>query len=276
VAGSVVEGLVREHVGLVGHVVAQVAGRLPGHVAREELTSAGLLALVLAARSFDAGRGVPFAPFALIRIRGAVTDELRAMDWASRAVRSRARELERARVELTAVLGRAPSRVEVAAAVGLPVAVVDAVEADVDRAAVRSLQALDPEEDRTLPQAGDTPETLLVKREQLGLLREGVAALPARLRSVVERYYFAQHKMADIAADLGVTESRVSQLRAEALGYLRAALHAADPDALPAPAKTTPGHARYAATVTTGTTLAQRLTHTTPLAEPRTLALHTA
>jgi RNA polymerase sigma factor for flagellar operon FliA len=238
VAGSVVEGLVREHVGLVGHVVAQVAGRLPGHVAREELTSAGLLALVLAARSFDAGRGVPFAPFALIRIRGAVTDELRAMDWASRAVRSRAREL--------------------------------------DRAAVRSLQALDPEEDRTLPQAGDTPETLLVKREQLGLLREGVAALPARLRSVVERYYFAQHKMADIAADLGVTESRVSQLRAEALGYLRAALHAADPDALPAPAKTTPGHARYAATVTTGTTLAQRLTHTTPLAEPRTLALSTA
>jgi RNA polymerase sigma factor for flagellar operon FliA len=272
----VVEGLVREHLALVGHVVAQVAGRLPGHVARDELSSAGLLALVLAARSFDAGRGVPFGAFAVVRVRGAVLDELRGMDWASRAVRSRARELERMRGQLSAALGRAPSRAELAAACGVSVAVVDAVAADVERAAVGSLQALAGEQERALPEAGDTPEGLVLRREQLGLLRDGVAELPARLRTVVERYYFAQHKMADIAADLGVTESRVSQLRAEALGYLRAALHAADPDGIPAPTRTSRHHTSYAATVTTRSTLAERLNHTTPLAEPRPLAVHTA
>jgi RNA polymerase sigma factor for flagellar operon FliA len=276
VAGVVEEVVVREHLALVGHVVSQVAGRLPGHVARDELTSAGLLALVLAARAFDPGRGVPFASFALIRIRGAITDELRSMDWASRAVRSKARELARVRAELTSALGRAPVREELAAALGCSVAAVDGVDADVERASVRSLQELDAEDDRALPtDAGYAPEALLLKREQVGLLHDCIAELPDRLRVVVQRYYFQQHKMADIAADLGVTESRVSQLRAEALAYFRAALHAADPDGMPAPARPNRAHTAYAGTVTTRSTLPQRLHHTTPLAEPK-LSLHTA
>ncbi|HZC70506.1 MAG TPA: sigma factor, partial [Jatrophihabitans sp.] len=86
--------LVTEHLPLVGHLVRELMHRLPAHVNRDDLVSAGSVALVLSARSFDPARGVPFARFAAIRIRGALTDELRTMDWASRAVRSRAREVE--------------------------------------------------------------------------------------------------------------------------------------------------------------------------------------
>src|ERR687888_473865 len=108
--------LITEHLPLVGHLVRELMHRLPAHVNRDDLVSAGTVALVLSARSFDPSRGVPFARFAAIRIRGALTDELRTMDWASRAVRSRAREVESTRAELAARLARSPARQEIAAA----------------------------------------------------------------------------------------------------------------------------------------------------------------
>jgi RNA polymerase sigma factor for flagellar operon FliA len=276
-AAPVDEHLVREHLPLVGHIVNQIAGRLPSHVARDELTSAGLLALVLSARAWDPDRGVPFAPFAVIRIRGAITDELRSMDWASRAVRSRARELEKVRNDLTVALGRTPTRDEVAAALGCSVNALSAIDADVERASLKSLQALDPEEDRQLPEdSGDTPESLLVKREQIGLLRDCIAELPPRLRTIVERYYFNQEKMSDIAADLGVTESRISQLRAEALVLFRAAMRASGEDA-PAPTgPRTRSQIAYISAVTTRSSLVDRLNMTNAMAESRPLHLSTA
>jgi DNA-directed RNA polymerase specialized sigma subunit len=84
--------LVRTHLPLVGHLVREMLVRLPAHVRRDELVSAGTLALVMSARAYDPERGVPFARFAAIRIRGALIDELRSMDWASRGVRSGARD----------------------------------------------------------------------------------------------------------------------------------------------------------------------------------------
>ncbi|HJQ42732.1 MAG TPA: sigma factor, partial [Jatrophihabitantaceae bacterium] len=105
-----VDDLICGHLPLVGHIVREVLGRVPAHVNRDDLMSAGMLALTLAAKSFDPTRGVPFTSFAGIRIRGALTDELRSMDWASRAVRGRAREVESARESLTAALGRTPPR----------------------------------------------------------------------------------------------------------------------------------------------------------------------
>src|SRR4051812_49144908 len=103
------ETLVRDNMALVGHMVREMLFKVPAHVHRDDLASAGYAALVTAARAYDSGRGIPFGRFAAVRVRGALLDELRSMDWASRSVRARARRAEVARQELTAQLGRTPS-----------------------------------------------------------------------------------------------------------------------------------------------------------------------
>jgi len=221
---SEVDELVRTHLPLVAHLVRDVAARVPAHVHRDDLVSAGMYALTLAAQSFDPRRGVPFASFATLRIRGALTDELRSMDWASRAVRSRARDVESAREDLTSTLGRTPTRSEIAAHLGLSEHEVDALDADVYRAGLLSMEALTPQRRTELPMSTDGPETILLQREQIEVLRDAIGVLPERLRLVVEQYYFGQRRMAEIARELGVTESRISQLRSEALRVLRAHL----------------------------------------------------
>ncbi len=235
--------LITENVPLVGHIVRETMGRLPAHVGRDDLMSAGLAALVQAARSFDPARGVPFSRYAATRIRGAVLDELRGVDWASRSVRRRARELEQARVVLTATLGRAATDAELASALGISPAEVTGNDDDVARACVMSLQGFgETPIDDLLPSAAPSPEAAIEYRERLAYLVDAVAELPGRLRTVVQDYFFAERPMADIAAALGVTESRVSQMRAEAMILLRDALNnALDPDLVAPP--TRPGGA---------------------------------
>jgi len=269
--------LVVEHLPLVGHIVREVVSRLPPHVSRDDLVSAGTMALVLSARGFDPSRGVPFGRFAAIRIRGAITDELRTMDWASRAVRARAREVESVRSMLAARLCRTPRNEEVAQAMGVSTDDLSSIDGDVHRASVLSLQSLTIDESADLlPSAAEGPEATLVRREQLGMLCDAIAELPERMRTVIERYFFGQRKTAEIAEELGVTESRVSQLRTEALMLLRAGLTACSGD--PASKAPTRGRDRaalrqsYCAAVTTRSTLVQRLHATTVLGElhPRT------
>ncbi len=272
-----VDTLVREHLPLVGHLVRTVVMRVPTHVNQDDLVSAGMLALVLAARSFDEARGVPFSGFAAIRIRGALTDALRSMDWASRAVRSKARQVEAVRNDLAAALGRTPSRDETAQAMGVAVTDLDAVEADVDRASVVSLQSLNPEGvDERLPLTGDGPESLLLKREQIGYLHDAIAELPDRLRLVVQRYFFENRKMTEIAEELGVTESRISQLRSEALVLMRAAMIAMNADVSDLdggrPTEAPARQRKYTAAVVTRSSLTTRLEATTLLGEPRPFA----
>jgi RNA polymerase sigma factor for flagellar operon FliA len=227
-----IDALVTGHMALVGHIVRESMGRLPGHVNRDDLTSAGLTALVQAARSFDESRGVPFTRYAATRIRGAILDELRGIDWASRSVRRRARELDETRSKLAVDLGRVPSDAEVAAAAGLTVEEVTANSDDVSRASVMSLQGFgDASIDDVLPTRAPSPEDRIEQNERIGYLIDAVALLPDRLRVVVEGYFFTERPMADIAEELGVTESRVSQMRAEALVLLKDALNSAlDPE----------------------------------------------
>lgn len=267
-----VEALVRTHLPLVGHIVRETLTRLPAHVSRDDLVSAGMYGLAAAAKSFDTTRGVPFSRFAAIRIRGAITDELRGRDWASRSVRAKARDVEEVRNSLAATLGHAPSREELATAMGIAVREVDAVEADVHRASLLSLQALTPEaNDELLPADSDEPEGLLLRREQLGYLRDALAELPDRLRTVVLGHFFEGRKMLDMAAELGVTESRISQLRSEALGLLREALHRLDGAAEPpARGRAAASRTAYCAAVAARSTLADRLHLTTALGELRT------
>ncbi|MET3962564.1 RNA polymerase sigma factor for flagellar operon FliA [Marmoricola sp. OAE513] len=235
-AQEALDALITSSIPVVTHIVRETMGRVPSHVSRDDLTSAGLAALVQASKSFDASRGVPFARYAATRVRGAVLDELRGIDWASRSVRRRARDLDATRSQLAVILGRSPSQQEVADAVGMTRAEIAQNDEDIARAQVLSLQgAQDASLDDVLPSAGPTPEQLIEHRERLAYLVEAVAELPERLRIVVSDYFLEERPMAEIAAELGVTESRVSQMRAEALVLLRDALnHELDPSLLQA------------------------------------------
>ncbi|MBM2621540.1 sigma-70 family RNA polymerase sigma factor [Actinoplanes sp. LDG1-06] len=220
------EDRVQAHMPLVGHLVREMLARVPAHVNRDDLLSAGYAALVHAARGYDEDRQVPFARFAAARVRGALLDELRGLDWASRSVRQRARRTDGARQELTAELGRVPTVREVADRLGCSVEDIEHADDDVQRAVVFSLQGFataGAEDMVTEPSAG--PEEMLLMRERLGYLRHAIEALPERLRVVVQGYFFEERPMARIAEELGVTESRVSQLRAEALTLLRDGLN---------------------------------------------------
>lgn len=234
-----VEALILQHTALVGHIVRETMSRVPSHVSRDDLTSAGLLALVQAGQAFDSERGVPFNRYAATRIRGAIVDELRSIDWASRSVRRRARELDATRSRLATVLGRPATRAEVADAAGLSVTEVTGNDDDIARAQVLSLHAS--EDDgigESLVGNAPDPQGALEHGERLTYLNDAVAELPDRLRLVVEQYFLNERPMAEIAATLGVSESRISQLRAEALVLLRDALnHELDPDLLPAPSR---------------------------------------
>ncbi|QBR92362.1 sigma-70 family RNA polymerase sigma factor [Nocardioides euryhalodurans] len=232
--------LVTSHIALVGHVVRETMSRVPGHVSRDDLTSAGLTALVQAGRGFDPDLGVPFARYASTRIRGAVLDELRSVDWASRSVRRRARDIEETRTRLAHSLGRVPDDAQVASALGLEPAEVTANADDIARAQVLSLQGGTDESSYadSLVSTAPSPEQVLEHQERLTYLSEAVAELPERLRTVVEGYFLAERPMAEIAEELGVTESRVSQLRAEAMVLLKDALNSQlDPEQVAAPAR---------------------------------------
>lgn len=263
-----VESLIHTHLPLVGHLVRDTLYRLPAHINRDDLVSAGMLALTRAAQSFDDSLGAPFGAYATIRIRGAIADELRGLDWATRGVRTKARQIDEIRAELTASLGKVPTAEELASASGFAVHEIDTVDANVQRASVLSLQALPVEASETLmPASTMQPEALLVRREQLGYLRDAIAELPERLRVVIEGHFFEQRLMTDMADELGVTASRISQLRSEALVMLRAALAALDGEGgrqtVPAGGGRAAAQAAYCAAVASRSTLADRLRTTT-------------
>ena len=216
------ELLIRDNMALVGHMVREMLFKVPAHVHRDDLASAGYAALVTAARAYDATRGVPFGRFAAVRVRGALLDELRSMDWASRSVRARARRAEVARQELTTQLGRTPTPTELAELLGVGVSELSNVDDDVQRAAILSLQGFSAgTADDMVTDTALNPEEMLLHRERIGYLHDAVAVLPERLRYVVEASFLRERPLAEVAAELEVTESRVSQLRTEALALLK-------------------------------------------------------
>lgn len=220
------DALITGNMALVGHIVRETMNRIPAHVSRDDLTSAGFAALVSAARGFDPARGVPFARYAATRVRGAILDELRGIDWASRSVRRKARDLDETRGRLSAELGRPAEDAEVARAAGLSLEEMEANKDDVARASVVSLSGFaDSTLDDLLPSGSLSPEQIALQEERICYLREAVSELPERLQTVVREYFFAERPMAEIAAALGVSESRVSQIRAEALVLLKGALN---------------------------------------------------
>jgi RNA polymerase sigma factor FliA len=223
-----VDALVTEHLPLAAFAVNAVASRisLPAHVSREDLLSCARVALVEVARRFDPSAGASFATYALARLQGAVLDELRSGDWASRSVRAAARRSDAAADALAIQLGRPPTREELAASLGMATSDLDSLQVDVHRAVMVSIDAETGPDGTSLdlPDTGESPERALLRSERSRYLHEAIRQLPDRLDEVVERNFFGGESLTDIAADLGVTLSRVSQMRARALTLLHAAM----------------------------------------------------
>ena len=257
--------LVRQHLPLVHHVVADMIARVPRHIPRDELTSAALFGLVQAARAYDPGRGVSFDRYARRRMQGALLDDLRSRDWASRGVRAQARKVRSVTDDLTAALGRTPTATEAGEAAGLSAQEVSRLHDDVHRATVLNYDSVfrDSEDCDALSAVEADPGEVILRRERRAYLRDAVAALPERLRLVVVGCFFEERPMLELARELGVTESRVSQMKAEALGLLREGLDATlDTEAgsaLPSSGRVARRKAAYFAAVAAGSSYRDRL-----------------
>jgi RNA polymerase sigma factor for flagellar operon FliA len=208
--------LVMENLPLVGYLVSEVWAKAR-HLSRDDLASAGALAMVTAADAYNPDLGVPFGAFARRRIIGAFADEMRANDWATRSARRRIKETMAVQETLAAALGRAASVDEIAAALGVDRAEAAAGLAD----AARTVSTLDDATAESLVAETALPEESLMVGERLTYLRAAVLSLPEKMRYVVEQVYFEDRSVKEIADELGTTHSAVSQQRAEAIRLLR-------------------------------------------------------
>lgn len=226
--------MIEQNLPLVKHIVFQVAVHFPRHVDRDELARAGALGLVEASRRYDEDRGVPFERFAAQRIRGAILDAVRAADWAPRSVRSLARKLENAEQRLATELGRVPNKEEMADALGMNQTELNRLQDRMFRSVVLALEHEtndEVEKDLTLvdvlvDESSIEPSAELETRELHGYLRDAISLLPDRHRLVVVGYFLEGRTSQALAEFLGVTESRISQLRSESLLMLQEGIEA--------------------------------------------------
>ena len=225
--------LILTYAPLVKFVAGRLGAGLPAHVDEQDLVSYGLLGLIGAIERFDPDREIKFETYAIARIKGAIIDELRSLDWVPRSVRTRAREIERAIVELERGLLRAPTDGEIAAKVGITERELEDSLAEIGRSSMAALDELwtpsgggdqisliDTIEDTT----GPDPEFSLEQTELREALGEAIARLPEREKLVVTLYYYEELTLREIGEVLGVTESRVSQLHTKAVLRLKARL----------------------------------------------------
>ncbi len=220
--------LVERHLALVHHFAGRMEPRTGGAFERGDLVSAGVLGLMKAVSSFDPERGYRFSTFAAQRIRGAILDEMRRRDVAPRSVRRRQRRLADARASLTMDLNRPPRHSELAEVLGVDPQTLWRWKWDMDRSRRVSLTEVVNEEggeegSRELwaSQSGSVEDRLAREQEVSRLVRE-MESLSARDQLILRRYDLEAKTLREIAAELGVTESRISQLRTRALKRLRA------------------------------------------------------
>jgi RNA polymerase sigma factor for flagellar operon FliA len=222
--------LILHYAPLVQFVAGRVAVGLPRHVDRSDLVSYGILGLIDAIERFDPQRGVKFETFATPRIRGAIYDGLRELDWVPRSVRSRAREVERAINELEARHGHAPSDDELAGHLHLERGELNRWLSSIATTTVGPLErALDSgAEPRAL--SGEVPvlpSAVVEDREVREVMREAIDKLSQREKLVLSLYYDEGLTLAEISRVLGVSESRVPQIHTKSVLYLRARMTAA-------------------------------------------------
>ena len=225
--------LILTYAPLVKYVAGRLGSGLPAHVEEGDLISYGLLGLISAIERYDPDRDIKFETYAIVRIKGAIIDELRALDWVPRSVRSRAREIERAIAELESKLGRAPTDDEIAGKIGISEDELEESLADISRSSIAALDELwsvsgegdqvsllDTIEDTDAP----SPAEALDETDVRETLADAIARLPEREKLVITLYYYEELTLREIGEVLGVTESRVSQLHTKAVLRLRSRL----------------------------------------------------
>jgi RNA polymerase sigma factor FliA len=219
--------LLTRHLGLVHHVAREVSRRIPS-VELGELVSAGALGLMKALDSFDLSRGLAFSTYAVLRIRGAILDDLRSRDSTPRSVRAKRRKIDSVAAALEAQLGRAPTAHEIANRLNIDMttywkwkdAVGSYAEAETTRPIPGRRSSRDAE-NHADPSAPSAPQQI-VESEHVAQMRHLIAKLPEQQRRVLALYYYEELNLRQVGQVLQVSESRVSQIRSQALRRLRA------------------------------------------------------
>jgi RNA polymerase sigma factor for flagellar operon FliA len=223
------DALVEAHLPQVRYIAERLLSKLPPSVDRDDLIGAGMLGLLDAVDKYDPARGVQFKTYAELRVRGAMLDSLRDLDWAPRSVRRRAREVETAYVDFEREHNRPAREEEIAARLGIPMTEFQTLLGELRNLSITSL---DKEDDdglgAKLMQAPDiaarSPLAECERTEARACLVAAIERLPEREQQVVALYYVEELTMKEIGAVLGVTESRVSQIRTQSVLHLRASM----------------------------------------------------
>ena len=229
------ERLVVAYSPLVKYVAGRMASGLPAHVEEADLISYGLVGLISAIERFDISREIKFETYAITRIKGAIIDELRSIDWVPRSVRARAREIERVNSKLEHELHRAPTDEEMATALNVTTDEFQELLLQISNSSMAALDELwtvsDSSGDQvslldTLQDPGAPDPAHVVDTSELkDRIADAIARLPEREKLVVALYYYENLTLREIGEVLGVTESRVSQLHTKAVLRLRSHLH---------------------------------------------------
>jgi RNA polymerase sigma factor for flagellar operon FliA len=224
------EHVLLEHLPMVRFLARRIHERLPQHVEIEDLVSAGVVGLMDAFSKFDPAKKVQFRSYAQFRIRGAILDSLRTLDWGPRELRRKGRAVEEGIRTLTARLGRPPGEAEVAAELGLDLDAYQQLLGDLKGLEIGTLHVERNEDsgEEELAYVPGRPEEdplfCCLRGELEQRLTDAIAHLPERERLVMTLYYYEEMTMREIGLALGVVESRVSQVHASAVVHLRAAL----------------------------------------------------
>ncbi len=225
--------MIIEHLPLVKYIAARIAGRLPSHVEVEDLVNAGILGLIDAIDKYDPSRKIKFKTYAEFRVRGAIIDELRSLDWVPRSTRQKASRLERAFAQVEQRLGRAATDVEVAEQLGIGVEDLQQMLREAQGVAVVSVDELrgegDEDFERNLleyladPEAVQ-PDVKLNLDQIYQIVADAIDNLPETERLVISLYSYDELTMKEIGEIMDITESRVSQIHTKAVIRLRSKL----------------------------------------------------
>ena len=220
-----------EQLPLVQRIARQIHSNLPKHVALEDLVQAGVLGLIDALEKYDQNKHVQFGAYARFRIRGAILDSLRQLDWGPRALRKMARRVEVVRNSLRGALAREPSESELAAELGMQLSDFQILRWNLDRLITNNLPVQSAKEsndrefyDYVAGPAEDTPYSVRLRTEVADLLAKLMAELPGRQRQVLCLYYQQELTMKEIGMALGLGESRISQLHTLGVNGIRSRL----------------------------------------------------
>jgi RNA polymerase sigma factor for flagellar operon FliA len=223
------EKLLLDHLPHVQYVARRIHTRLPPQVLLEDLVHAGILGLMDAVRKYDPSKNVQLKHYAEFRIRGAILDSLRLVDWSPRALRRQARRLEQAISQCKARLGREPSDADIAAELEVSLDSLQHLRGDLRGLDIESLQSSTEDHggeppDSHIRSEDDDPYQQALRSEMTALLELAITELPAREREVLALYHFQELTMKEVGEVLRIGESRVSQIHSAALSRLRSRL----------------------------------------------------